>query len=350
MADVVRVGVIGTGIGVAHVQALQEVPGAAVAAICSAQGARAEEVAGRFGVPRATDDYRDLLGPGIDAVVIATPPALHARMGLDAIAAGKHVLCEKPLAASLAEARALRDAVHRAGVIHVVNFQLRFAAPYARAAELARGGYLGRLAVADARISINPVDYLRGPDWSPSKAAWFTDAAQAGGLLVGSAGPHLVDLLAWLGGRVEAVAARTAVTRPVVGPGDGGAAREVSAADAFLGLLRYAGGGLATIRGVPVAYHGGGFALELNGTEGTLVVEGGALRGATAADEAPADIPLPSGAPRDRVAIAARFVEAIRAGGPAPAPNFEEGVAAQAVLDALAEAARTGRWVAVGEG
>src|SRR5207248_5257235 len=121
-------------------------------AICSAGAARAEAVAGRFGVPRATDDYRDLIGPGIDAVVIATPPAQHARMGLDAIAAGKHVLCEKPLAASLAEARALRDGARAAGVVHVVN---------------------------------------------------------------------------------------------------------------------YADGGLATIRGVPVAYHGGGFALELNGTGGT---------------------------------------------------------------------------------
>jgi UDP-2-acetamido-3-amino-2,3-dideoxy-glucuronate N-acetyltransferase len=108
-----------------------------LAVICDRDEARLQTLGSRHGcrtTVSAADIWRDA---SIDAVAIATPPALHARMGLDAIAAGKHVLCEKPLAASLAEARALRDAARAAGVVHVVNFQLRFAAPYARAAELA---------------------------------------------------------------------------------------------------------------------------------------------------------------------------------------------------------------------
>ena len=197
MPDRVRIGVVGTGIGVTHVEVLRQVPGAEVVAICSAQLERARAVAERFSIPRATDNYRELLGPDVDALVLATPPALHAPMGLQALAVGKHLLCEKPLAASLDEARALRDAARAAGVVHMVNFQLRFAPGYARAHELLRDGYLGRLALADARIAINPVDYLRAPFASGSKVAWFTDAAQTGGLLGSSAGPHLADLLLW---------------------------------------------------------------------------------------------------------------------------------------------------------
>jgi predicted dehydrogenase len=348
MTNLVRVAVVGTGIGVTHIEVLREVPGAEVVAVCSAQLERARAVAERFGIPRATADYRDLLGPDVDALVVATPPALHAPIGLEALAAGKHLFCEKPLAANLHEARALRDAAHAAGVIHVVNYQLRFAPPFARAHELIGDGYLGRLMIADARVSINPVDYLHAPWASGSKVDWFTDATQSGGLLGGSAGPHLVDLLLWYGGPVEAVAAQTAVTHRAVSLADGREARDISAADAFLGLVRFAGGALATVRGVPLAYHGGGFSLELHGTAGALAVEGGTLHGATTSDDALTPLDLPAGAPQDRVVIASRFVEAIRSGGPSPAPTFDDGLAAQALIDAVLEAARTGQWIGVG--
>src|SRR5688572_18247636 len=89
MTATVRVGVIGTGVGVLHIEALQQVPGAVVTAVCSARATRAQEIAARFDIPLATDDYRDVLAADVDAVVIATPPALHLPMGLDALAAGK---------------------------------------------------------------------------------------------------------------------------------------------------------------------------------------------------------------------------------------------------------------------
>lgn len=347
MADVIRTGVIGTGIGVAHIEALRQVADVEVTAVCSAQIARAEAVAARFNIPVATADYRELLDLDIDAVIIATPPALHAEQGLAAIAVGKHVLCEKPLAASVAEARALRDAADAAGVVHMLNHQLRFAPAYARIAELIREDYLGQVAVADARITMNPVDYLRSPAWSVSKANWFTDARQGGGLIAGSAGPHLVDLLLWYGGPIVAVAAQAAVTRPAIALDNGAEVRNITAEDAFVVLARFTNGGLATIRGVPVAYRGSGFAVDLHGINGTLAIEGGALRGATATDDALTTIDLPGDAPQDRVRIASCFIDAIRAGGRSPAPNFDDGVAVQAVLAAIVEATRTDRWIEV---
>lgn len=347
MSGTVRVGVIGTGIGVAHIDALRQISGVAVAAVCSAQEARAAAVAARFAIPRSTTDYRDLLGDDIDAVVIATPPGLHAPMALAAIAAGKHVFCEKPLGANTAEARRLRDAAGHAGVVHMLNHQQRFAPANVRAKALLDAGYLGDVVIADAYFALNPLDYLRAPVASTSKAGWFTDSAQGGGMLTGSAGPHLVDLLLWYGGPIVAVAARAAVSRTSLQLADGTVAGDISAEDVFVLLARFAHGGLATIRGIPVAYHGGGTAVALHGTAGSLDVGYGRLRGATAADRDLAELPLPPDLPPERVGILARFIAAIREGGAAPAPNFADGVRVQAVLDASVSAAQTDAWVAV---
>ena len=348
MPQTIRIGIIGTGVGVAHIEAFGQLPDVAVAAVCSARETRAREIAARFGIPLATADYREVLQAPVDAVVIATPPALHLAMGLDTLAAGKHLLCEKPLTLTLAEAITLRDAARMAGIVHMINHHMRFNPPFARVKELADAGYLGQLALADARIAMNPIDYLRSPGWSDSKAGWFTDAAQLGGLMVGSAGPHLADFLLWYGGPIVEVATRVAVSRTEIPLASGEVVHNVSSEDTFVTMARFAGGGLATIRGIPIANHGGdGFGLELYGTAGTLMIEGGALRGATAAEGAPAPLPVATDAPQDRVAIAARFVQAIRDGGPSPAPSFDDGVAVQALLEACTAAAQGAGWVRV---
>ena len=140
---------------------------------------------------------------------------------------------------------------------------------------------------------MNPVDYLRSPGWSDSKAGWFTDAAQLGGLMVGSAGPHLADFLLWYGGPIVEVATRVAVSRTEIPLASGEVVHNVSSEDTFVTMVRFAGGGIGTVRGIPIANHGGGgFGLELYGTGGTLIVEGGALRGATATEGAPAPLPV----------------------------------------------------------
>jgi len=343
-AKTVRIGIIGTGIGAEHVRAFQQAPGAVVTAVCSAQGERAEATARQFGIPRATTAYRDLLGMDVDAVVITTPPALHRPMALDAIAAGKHVFCEKPLAATLAEAVEMRDAAEAAGIVHMINHQTRFGATYTEARRLIDAGYLGTPTLADARISMNPADYLRGPMWSTSKVQWFVDGTQGGGILAGSAGPHLFDMLRWCWGEVAAVACLAGVTVPTVTMPDGSEIVGITAPDTFLALLRFANGAFATVRGVPIAYHRGGFSVEFNGTAGALFATNTDLKGATMNDTAPQALPLPD-APWDRAGIVTRFIRAIQEGEHAPAPNFHDGVAVQAILDALTEAIATQAWL-----
>jgi predicted dehydrogenase len=345
-AKTVRVGIIGTGIGVEHIKAFRQTPGAVITAVCSAQRERAEATAQQFGIPRATTNYRDLLGMDVDAVVITSPPALHHQMALDAIAAGKHVFCEKPLAATLAEAVEMRDAAKAAGIVHMINHQTRFGATYMQARRLIDAGYLGTPTLADARITMNPADYLRGPMWSTSKAQWFVDGTQGGGILAGSAGPHLFDLLRWYWGEVAAVTCTASVTVPTITLANGSEISDITAPDGFIALLRFVNGAMATVRGVPIAYHGGGFSFEFNGTAGALLVTHTDLRGATDADTTPHELPVPD-APHDRVGIAIRFVRAIQEGGHAPTPNFDDGVAVQATLDAVNQAITTQSWVAL---
>jgi predicted dehydrogenase len=344
----VRIGVIGTGIGAEHTRALQQVPEAVVTAVCSAQQRRAEATAEAFGIPRATTDYRDLLGDNVDAVIITTPPALHRQMTLDAVAAGKHVLCEKPLAVTLDEAREMLAAAEHAGVVHMINHHMRFGATYAAMHDRIAAGFLGTPTQADARVNLNPVDYLNGSMWSDSKAGWFADAAQGGGILAGSAGPHLIDLLRWCWGDVESVCGGASVSIPTIPLKGGGEITGITAPDGCIALLRFANGGLATMRGVPIVYHRGGFSVEFNGTAGALIATNTELRAATAEDQAPEPIPLPD-TPQDRVGILMRFVESIRAGEGPPAPTFADGVAVQAILAALDEAIATGTWVPVAE-
>lgn len=354
MAKRVRVGVVGTGIGAEHIRALLHVPEAEIVGVCSAQRERAEAAAREFGIPCATTDYRDFLGADVDALVLTTPPALHLAMTRDAFAAGKHVFCEKPLAVTMAEAREMRDLARASGCVHMLNHHMRCGAAYMAMHDRITAGAIGTPTTADARITFNPVGYLRNPGWSTSKAGWFTDAAQGGGILAGSAGPHLLDMVRWCLGPVEAVGGVMAVTVPEITLADGETVAGITAPDVFIALMRFTSGAFATVRGIPVA-HGAadGFAVEVNGTNGSLRTGGttsakpnslqGAMRG-----EQWADLDLPD-APWDRAGITARFIHAIQNGGPAPAPNFDDGVRVQALIAAIEEAARTGQWVTVTE-
>lgn len=342
----VRIGVIGTGIGAEHIKAIQQVPEAVVTAVCSARRERAEAVAAQYGVSSATTEYRDLLGSDMDAVIITTPPALHRAMVVDAAAAGKHILCEKPLAVTLDDARLMLAAVERAGVIHMIDHHMRFGATYAAMHDRIAAGALGTPTQADGRVAINPIEYLREPMWSDSKAGWFVDEAQGGGLLAGSAGPHVIDMLRWCWGEVEAVCGLSAVTMPQMTLAGGETIAGITGPDGFLALFRFTSGAHAVVRGVPIAYKRGGFRIEFNGTGGTLVATNTELRGAAAGDTDLAPLPLPE-MPWDRVGIVTRFVRAIRDGEPPPAPTFRDGLAVQAILHALDEAMETVAWVRV---
>jgi predicted dehydrogenase len=123
-----KVGIIGAGFArAAYLPALAHVPGAEVVAIASGRLESARSAADAFGVPHAYDDWQAMLvDHALDLVCIATPTNLHAAQSLAALAAGAHVLCEKPTAMDAAEAAQMLHAADAAGRIHMIDHEMRF--------------------------------------------------------------------------------------------------------------------------------------------------------------------------------------------------------------------------------
>ena len=151
------------------------------------------------GVTLHDDLARFLAEPGVDAVWVASPPALHPAQAAAALRAGKHVLCEKPLAVTSAEARATADAARASGRRFAVGYHMRQHPTHRAVRDLVRAGGLGRV------TSFEAVMHFRHPDPRP----WHKRKAESGGWAVCEAGTHLVDLARWLlGGEAVAVEGR----------------------------------------------------------------------------------------------------------------------------------------------
>jgi predicted dehydrogenase len=128
-----KVGLIGTGFGTrVHMPAMRADPGIEVVAICSARRDRAEQAAEEWGVPFIASDYRELIArDDVELVDVCTPPDSHAEMTIAALEAGKHVLCEKPLAMNVAEASAMAAAAdsaraRRPELVDAVHHEMRY--------------------------------------------------------------------------------------------------------------------------------------------------------------------------------------------------------------------------------
>jgi myo-inositol 2-dehydrogenase/D-chiro-inositol 1-dehydrogenase len=154
-----RLGIIGAGSIVArkHLLAVAEVPEIAVVALCRRDAAALQTLADRFRIPGRHTDYRELLrDPGIDAVLVATGVAAQPDIVMDAVAAGKHVFAEKPMAASVAEARRMADTIARGPVHFQLGFNKRFYHGYRTVRQLIREGQLGTPMGIQARFWFQP--------------------------------------------------------------------------------------------------------------------------------------------------------------------------------------------------
>ncbi|WP_029433915.1 Gfo/Idh/MocA family protein [Blastococcus sp. URHD0036] len=194
--------VVGTGFGARiHVPAAR-LAGLEVVALVGRDPERTRRRADRLGIGAACSSLEEALClPRSDVVVIATPPATHAALAEEAIAAGRPVLVEKPFALDVEEARRLEAAARAAGVVALVGHEFRFAPERVTMQHVVRTGLLGvpRMATLVGHMPLAaPVD-MRAPDW------WF-DPSRGGGWL-GAAVSHLVDAVrCWLG-EVESVSA-----------------------------------------------------------------------------------------------------------------------------------------------
>ena len=361
---------VGTGFGcVTHVRALRAA-GFDVKAVVGRDPDRTAERARQFGVPGAYTSLAralaDASAGGVDAVTVATPPLTHAPLVLEALAAGRHVLCEKPFARDAAEARTLLAAAQDAGVVHLLGTEFRWDAGQATLARAVAAGAVGEPRLATVLLHV-PV--LAEPD--AEVPAWWADAASGGGWL-GAHGSQVIDQLRVTLGEFEGVSAALSHV----------AGRDQSAEDAFIVKFRMRSG----CTGVMASTCGdrGPFLIETRvvGSKGTawiedvgekvFVADADGTRQVPVADDLPrfgpgGPEPLPPGvlhtAYDQMIAHGldlppyTRLCETFRdliLGTPVPADpkpaTFADGVAQMAVLDAIRTSAATRAWVEVEAG
>src|SRR5207302_3789795 len=162
------VAVVGTGFGcLTHVRGLRAA-GFDVLALVGRDPTKTAERARRFEVPRGLTSLADALAlPGVEAVTVATPPHSHAPLVLEALAAGKHVLCEKPFARDAAEARTMLDAAEKAGVVHFLGTEFRWASAQELMRRVVADGAVGepRLATFLLHMPLLASPDADVPDW-----------------------------------------------------------------------------------------------------------------------------------------------------------------------------------------
>jgi predicted dehydrogenase len=192
----VRFGLVGTGIGRLHAQAIAGLPGTAeLVAVCGLPLASAEALAAEFKVSFATDDYEALLRrPEVEVIDLCVPHNLHLPMAEAAARAGKHVLIEKPLARNLVEADAIIHAARSNGISLMVAHNQRYFGHHAKAKALLEDGAIGTPYLVVAYVHV--YGRIQG---------FRTRLAEAGGGTLIDSGVHRFDLLRWLMGDVASV-------------------------------------------------------------------------------------------------------------------------------------------------
>lgn len=352
----IGVGLIGTGFGrSAQLPGFAACEGVEMVAVCSGRLERARAVAFDCGAPHSFTDYRQMMQlDGLDLVSIVTPPYLHLPMTAAAVAAGKHVICEKPTAMNAAEARAMLDRAQAAGVLHMIDHELRFNPTRQRVKQLLDEGYVGRVYHA----TINVVTNFRA-DPVQRTWDWWSQAEQGGGS-VGAASSHLIDLLRWWLGEITTVSGQlnTFVKRRKMPDSD--EMRAVTSDDQCAFMAEMDGGALASVFISSVARHPQGTRTEIHGESGSLILDADdRLWGRRAGESGVSELTVPD-PNRDLpgieknvwavsfVSLARHAVECIRAGKPPDqGATFYDGLRAQQVMDAIRDSWRERRWVEV---
>ncbi|MTI15743.1 Gfo/Idh/MocA family oxidoreductase [Rhodobacteraceae bacterium RKSG542] len=251
-------GIIGTGmIAAFHAKAIHSLNGGHFVGAFSRSFDRAQEFCEQNGgkVYQTLDDM--LADPEIHIVTICTPSAMHGEAALAAIAAGKHVLIEKPMEVTAARCDEIIDAAEKAGVVAASIFQNRFIEASQILKSTIDSGRFGKVVLGDAYVK-----WFRSQEYYDKRKASGTLAMDGGGALMNQA-IHAIDLLQWCMGPVEAVTAYTETL------GHDGIDEE----DVAVAILKFASGARGVIEGTTAAYPGMLKKLEISGTNGTVVLE-----------------------------------------------------------------------------
>ncbi len=355
-----RVGICGSGIAKVHIQGYQKLPGVEVVAIAGPDVERCQAVADEYGIPHVFADYRAMLDLGIDAVSIAVPNKYHAPIAIDALAAGCHVLLEKPLAIDVADGERILRAARESGRIVMLAFNRRYLANAVTLKEFIDAGTLGDIYYAKAgwtrRAGI------------PGFGGWFTTKGLSGGGPLIDLGVHMLDLALYMMGYPRPVAVSGA-TYAALGPRGKGTSDYAAYArfsentdivfdveDLATGFVRFDNGATLMIEASWAGYQSlrDDIYLQLYGRDGGARIampdyhEEDSLHlftesAGTLVELTPVLPKVGRGGFDHEIAI---FVDSIRTGTPPPA-TVDQGLAVLRVIDALYRSAEAGREILV---
>ncbi|MBO0743988.1 MAG: Gfo/Idh/MocA family oxidoreductase [Candidatus Dormibacteraeota bacterium] len=271
------VGVIGCGgiARLAHLPNLKRNPRARLVAVADINEESARRAAEEFGAEVAYTDYHDLLAnPDVEAVTVTTWPSAHAEAVIAAAKAGKHILCEKPIAPTLQEADAMVDAAEKAGVKFTMGYQSRFGAQLPLLKEILDEGLLGR-PMGMTQIGVGP---------SRHRVPWFLQHRYAGGGVLMDWGIYTAHTILWLMGPVESVYATTAIFRKEVQVGGRAGSpavmvHDIDVEDTVSAHLKFRSGAMGSWYAAWAVAAAHGY-MSIDGADGSVVSErgGGALR------------------------------------------------------------------------
>ena len=349
----VRIGVIGVGFGAKVQIPAFQAEGFDVVAVCSRQESRVGHAAKTLGIPHTYTDYRSMLEKSdLDAVSIVTPANLHYEITMATLAAGKHVLCEKPFAMDQTQAKAMVDKARSTRRTAMVAHEFRFSPARAYVKELVGQGYIGALQTVSTTV------FLSGqPSAGPPGLDWRQRSSQGGGQL-GRLGSHYIDCLRDWFGEITSVSGQVFSPETHLQNAD-------TPDDAFAILMTFASGGWGSLIANFSTPLGSRVRTEIYGTDGTLCMTypdsspppDGRVLGARHADAKNLqELPIPErfhvkldgrderlGAFR---VLARRFRQGIEDGA-SPAPSFQDGYCCQQVIDAVRNSNGAGKWVEI---
>lgn len=359
-----KIGLLGLGFAAAgHIPAYQAKSDVEVAAlgIMDSEAARGKEIAHRFGISKILTDFDQLITlPEIDVVSIIVPPFLHFPLTVKALKAGKHVLCEKPMALNIAEAKEMLRLAEEKKKICMLDFEFRFLPSRQKMKRLIDSGYLGKIFSVNLSMffdyNANPVTKV----WN-----WLSQKEKGGGIL-GAIGSHYVDMLLWMFGDIVEIGSRLDTFVKKRFPSGSKEAREVETDDAFAFLCKFSSGALGAAHFCSVANQGIGVRsgvgvakIEAYGSEGTLILDAddrlwGAQGGKKEFEEIPIErAPYAEGEPifsqRQRGGLERlvdEMIRGIRENKQRP-PSFIDGVRCQEVMDAIHMSHARKSWISL---
>ncbi len=252
----IKFGIVGLGvISNTHIQALKEIEGVTVRGVFDRSQQRMIEVARETGA-RTYASYEELLADGeIDAVCICTPSGLHAKQAIQALQSGKHVVLEKPMALTSADAEEICREAENSDRLITVIFQSRFHRDVRRVKKLIEDGALGRLTLCDLYMK-----FWRDPSYYASGAWRGTWQMDGGGALMNQ-GIHGVDLIRYLVGDATVLKGRTKTL-----------VHDIEVEDSAVALLEYSSGALGVIEASTAAYPGFSRRIEIHGSKGYATI------------------------------------------------------------------------------